>query len=71
MLRKGVSSLLIPLKLRSAVQVDTGYVSKVIRATYIPGKKLRACVIQRLDPSLDHRSDDFWQRIKRNRIVGF
>ena len=31
-LRKGVGSLFISLKLRSAVHVDTGYVNKVMRA---------------------------------------
>ena len=36
-LLKGVCSLFIPLKLRSAVYIDTGYVNKVRRATYTPG----------------------------------
>ena len=36
-LRRRVFSLFIPLKLRSAAQVDTRYVSKVTRATHIPG----------------------------------
>ena len=41
--RRGVFNLFMPLKLRSAVQVDTGYVSRVIRATY--------CEIEGLDQS--------------------
>ena len=35
-LRRGVFSLFIPLKQRSAAQVDIGYVSKVTKATHIP-----------------------------------
>ena len=36
-LQRGVFTLFMPLKLSSAVQVDTGYVSNQTRVTYIPG----------------------------------
>ena len=35
--KRGFLSPFMPLKLPSAAQVDTGYVSKVTKATYIPG----------------------------------